>query len=485
MKNYSLWLENMNFTPNKALDQNINVDVLIVGGGITGLSSAYHLKNSNLKVALIEKNLIAHGVTARTTGKLTYLQELIYTKIKKFHNEDKAKLYLKSQQKAIKIVEDIIKKHNIDCDFMKVNSLVFTNEEKEIPKIKEEKKLLENWKIKVEQTSKVNDLVNSKYCIKVNDTAVFHPLKYLIKLKEICQNHVSIYENSKLISVEKVNDSYICHVNNYEIKTKYIVFACHYPYFLIPFLMPTKTYLEKSYITATKIKEAKNYSAITSKKPTKSIRFEQDSKNSYLIFLSNSHNLCNKLDYENNFKDTINKLKKTPDFIWSNKDIITYDYLPFIGEIKDNMFIATGYNTWGMTNGSLAGKIISDLILKKDNKYTALFNPKRAINMAKIINFPLNIGSSLKSLTENKIIKNKSWYEKNIKFENRKGTAVAIYQDEFKKEHIVKNICPHFKCSLVFNEIEKTWDCPCHGSRFDIDGKCIEGPANFDISYKD
>ena len=149
------------------------------------------------------------------------------------------------------------------------------------------------------------------------------------------------------------------------------------------------------------------------------------------------------------------------------------------------MLIGTGYNTWGMTNGSLAGKILSDIILKKENKYINLFNPMRKINKGKIINFPLILGSNAYSFIKSKIYKNKKWYPNTVRFEKRNGKNIAIYIDENKKEHIVYNLCPHLKCSLNFNEIELTWDCPCHGSRFDIDGNCIEGPSNYNITYKE
>ena len=170
--------------------------------------------------------------------------------------------------------------------------------------------------------------------------------------------------------------------------------------------------------------------------------------------------------------------------MWSNKDIITSDYLPYIGLIEDNLLIATGYNTWGMTNSTIAGSVISDIILNKENKYINLFNPKRSFNMGKLLNFPLVLGSNVKSYVGSLINKNKSWYSENIKFMNLDGKSVGIYTDDKNKEHIVYNKCPHMKCGLIFNEVEKTWDCPCHGSRFDISGKCIEGPSNYDITYK-
>ena len=181
------------------------------------------------------------------------------------------------------------------------------------------------------------------------------------------------------------------------------------------------------------------------------------------------------------------KLKLTPQYVWSNHDIITNDYLPYIGCLKSgdtSLLMGTGYNTWGMTNGSLAGKILSDMILEQENKYIPLFDPHRRKNIESIKSIPINIYCSIKPFIQNKLFKKKSWYSKNIYFDKRNGKDVAIYKDENNKEHIVYNKCPHLKCSLIFNETEKTWDCPCHGSRFNIDGECIQGPSNYDIKFK-
>lgn len=480
MKNKSIWLDNIDFKVSKSLDKNIDVDVLIVGGGMTGLSTTYHLSDSNLKVALVERNIIANGVTARTTGKLTYLQELIYNKIKTFVDEDSSKLYLQSQKEAIKLVKDIVNKNEIDCDFEEVTSYVFTQKNDQIKKIRKEKELLESFGVKVKEATKLPDGTDILYGICVDDTAIFHPIKYLIKIKEIClEKNVSIYENTKVTNIEKVESGYTCKAGKYQINAKKVVLAVHYPS-LFSFFTPLKSHLEKSYLAAYKVDKPLRFSAITSANPTISLRYHKN----YRIHLDNSHNLSIKNDEKQNFQSLIASLPKRPDFIWSNKDIITNDYLPYIGKIDDNLLIGNGYNTWGMTNGSLAGKIISDIILQKDNLYINLFSPSRSINLGKIVNFPITLGSNVKSFAGTKLVKNKPWYQKNVIFKKHGLDNIAIYTDEQNKKHIVYNRCPHFKCSLIFNEVEKTWDCPCHGSRFDIDGKCIEGPSNYNITYK-
>lgn len=471
MQKKSIWLKD--FSNNiTTLDKDISCDVLIIGAGITGLSTAYHLMNHNLRIVVVDRNEIGNGVTAKTTGKITYLQKLIYTKLKNELGEEISKKYLQSQLEAIDILTNIIKKEKIACDLEQVKSFVYTKEDVELAKLKEEKKLLEKLGIDVKDYNKA---------IAVNDTYVFHPIKYLMRLKEILlNNNVEIYEKTNIIEIKK-EDQYIGLTENHSIKAKKVVLACHYPFFLFPLLFPVKCHLEKSYIATIKNKNRK-MSMITTKIPTTSLRYHLDN----MIYLNSSHPISTKNNEKDNFNNLINDAKKLGkiDYIWSNQDIITFDSLPMIGKITDDLLIGTGYNTWGMTNGSLAGKILSDIILNNENEFIDLFSLERHKSLNSVKNILVEIIRNGKSFTINKIKKDKSWYKEKLYFTKRNGKAIAIYIDENNNEHIVYNKCPHLKCSLIFNEFEKTWDCPCHGSRFDLDGNCIEGPSRYNIRYE-
>ena len=153
-----------------------------------------------------------------------------------------------------------------------------------------------------------------------------------------------------------------------------------------------------------------------------------------------------------------------------NQDVMSNDQLPFIGKIKDNLYISTAYNTWGMTNSTIGAKLISDLINNKDNEYVSLFNPNR-INFPLIINSFIGLFHYLKSYLE------ALFHKSNPHYVRINGLIYGIYIDKEGIEHKVKLICPHMKCPLVFNQKELTWDCPCHGSRFDLDGNILETPA--------
>ena len=479
----SIWNKKEKIENVKVLNKDIETDILIIGAGITGMTTAYFLKDKN--ITIVDANLIGHGVTLNTTAKINYFQERVYTKIKNMSGNDKAVKYLNSQIYAIKNIKEIIEKNSIECDFKQVTSFVFASKESEIEPLNKEIEFLKQNNIKVYEKKLNISIKNYKsYC--VDDTYIFNPIKYLNGLKKILKN-INIYENTKIIKIEKQNNYYICHTDRYKIKTEKIVFATHYPYFLLPLMMPIKTEIEKSYVVVSKVKKDGEFTCISSSAPVYSCRFYNDGNYIYQISLAESHNTSIKQNDKEHF-DNVKKIFKLKEkdivMTYSNQDMMTPDHMPYIGEIKNNMYIGCGYNTWGMANSVLASKIISDLILEKENEYIEIFNPNR-FNLANLVKLPIIMLSQIKSFFGPKLNKNKSWYSNRISFKSENGKSLAIYKDESGFKHVVHNKCPHLGCSLIFNEEEKTWDCPCHSSRFDINGKCIKGPSNYDISYKE
>ncbi len=480
MKTQSIW-NSKKCKKLPSLQENLETDILIIGGGMTGLSSLYHLsKNSNLKPILVEANTCGRGVTSKSTAKITYLQDNTIMNIAKLIGSEKAKAYIHSQIEAIELLKGIITREKIDCDFEQASSYLFSSSKKGDKKLAELEMLLKSCGVKVFSPSRLPIDMTSTRALRVEDTYVFHPLKYIDALKEKFSKR--IYENSKVTSIEKVGDTYICKVNDhYEVTCKYVVLASHYPYFLWPYLFPLKTHIELSYLKAQQVKKTEPFSLINIDKPTISMRYYESGKDKYRIELKGSLTSSN-ID---SIKDYFENLTEVSDFTytWSNNDIITSDYLPYVGPISkdDNTFLlATGYNTWGMTNGTLAGKIIADIITSKENDYIRLFSPLRGLNLAKIIRFPVDVSCSLVAFVRSS---HKNRNNKNVRYVKKNGENLAIYKDEEGVEHVVYDRCPHMKCGLIFNEVEKTWDCLCHGSRYDIDGHVIEGPSNKDITY--
>ena len=459
MKKTSIWIDTIKKKKYPKLTSNKDIDVLIIGGGITGISTLYFLKNSGLDVALVDQGKIGMSITGHSTGKLSYLQNDLIDKIRKNFNDETALKYLKSQRYSIKTIVSLIDKLNISCDLEEVNSYVFTNKIEEILKLRDLSSFLNENGFSTFDGDK--DYVKHKYMFYVKDTYMFHPIKFVYGL---CDNITfPIYENTAIKKIIKNENSYSCYTDDYVINAKKVVLASHYPYFIFPYLFPLKCTLEKSYLSASKNNFDK-HSLISYGMPVISMRTYKD----YLLYLSDSHNTCDDVCDKKHFNHLLQgalKYSKKVDYVWSNVDIITSDGLPYVGEINKNLFIGTGYNTWGLTNGFLAGNILADLILEKKNEYSLLFDPNR-------INFALFFGLFKSSF-------------KNIKgyingYLNRISSKKTFTYN--KKEFYSK--CPHLGCKLIFNSVLKTFDCPCHGSRFDMNGNCINSPANSDIKFK-
>lgn len=457
------------FNSNDKIDKD-SYDILIIGGGITGISSAYFLKDSGYKIALIDKGKIGNGITCKSTAKITYLQGTIYQTLNKFFGWEKAYNYYKSQIDAMGLIKNIIKDEKIECDFEKCNSIIFTLKDTGIKKINKEEKILKSFDCKVFE-------INSKKCskgIKIKDSYVFNPLKFIDGVIKKLDGKVKIYEEVLANSLIKKDDGYIVKTSKGNISAKRVIMACHYPFFLWPRMFPIKTYIKREYVSAGKINEGKNYSAISIDKDLHSVRFYKD----YLIYGSGEHRLTNKINYLKNYEKSKNDFKKyfgiMPKYTWMNQDIMSNDYLPFIGKVRDNLYVSLGYNAWGMTNGVLGGKIIANIILNGKSKYQELFNPNR-VNILMMLNSLVGMVHYLKGYAEGLFIKN------NPEYIIIDGLLHGIYIDDKGYKHVVRLICPHMKCFLTFNKAEETWDCPCHGSRFDLDGQVITGPASDNI----
>ena len=441
-------------------------DVVIVGGGITGLSTAYYLKDSNLKVAVIEKDTVGRGVTAKSTAKISYLQGDIYQKL----DEDQSYQYYLSQKDAIDSIVSIIKKEKISCDLEKVDSIIFTLDEDSIYKIEREKEILEKY------GCSVFDVTSSKIKkgIGVHDTYVFHPVKYLAGLSRVLKDKISFYEHTLVSDIKKESDYYVLKTNSGVMRAHHVVLACFYPFFLYPFFTPLKSYLKREYVNVCKMDKGYPYSAISIDSTLHSIRYYKD----YLLYNSNGHRLTSKIDYGKNYQqsqeDLVTYFGKKPTYTWANQDMISLDNLPFIGEVKSQLYIGCCYGGWGITNGTIAGRIISNAILKKKPLYHNLFRPQR-------MSFSLFASSFLGTFHYMKVYLQTLWKKNLPSYIRINGVSYAIYKDKEGEVHRVCLVCPHMKCHLVYNSYDETWDCPCHGSRFKLDGTLLLGPAKEDL----
>lgn len=452
-----------------------NIDILIVGGGITGLLCAYNLFDK-YKITIIDKDKISNGITSNTTAKISYIQKNTYSNIYKYHNILTAKTYLDSQITGTNILLDIINKEKIDCDLEKVDSYLFASTKKGIKTLNKEKECLEKMAIKCFD-SKLPINFPSLKCFYVKDTYTIQPLKFTYNLLNILKDKVNILEDTNLIKIKRSNNRYIIKTNKGIMIAKKIIVTSNYPYFIKPFFIPLKTYVLKEFVVTGKYNVDNHFSAINVEEDSKSIRFYQDN----IIYTSNSNRISNYSKVLESYQKCLKDFKKyfniKPNYLWNNQDVCTHDGIPYI-KYKNDLYVITGFNGWGLTNSAITSKVVSDLINKIDNKYTKLFSKDR-VCMHYIYFILTNMFYNIKGYISGYLYKNKIIYSKNIK-----GLKCNVYEDK-KGVHIVNSKCPHMKCNLIFNEEEHTWDCPCHGSRFDIDGNPLIGPANISIKVEE
>lgn len=488
MKKQSLWANTYEMSKENSgiLNKDMEVDILIIGGGITGLSTMMELRNSKKNIVLIEKDTIGMGVTKNTTGKLTFLQGNFST-IEKTHDFFSAYLYYRAERDAIEIVKNRVSKFQIDCELEEEHSYLMALKEDEIQNIQKEEKFLTKAGIPYE----VVPLPISQpcqYAIKVTNTYTFHPLKYLDALKKIIlkKGH-KIYEHTKALTLTKDDTGYLIKTEHGSIHAKEVVIATHYPFFIVPGFIPFKSYIEKSYLLASKVTDYLLVQAINMKKPIVSIRY-WNQKNPYLIYGGESaktSSIINPIEK----RDIIKEKYKTNlflgdiEYVWETHDVMSADSLPFIGKVnRDNpdLYLATGYSKWGMTNGTIAGKIVADMIQNKKNPYESLFSPDRK-------SIPLFLGSIMSGIENSsayflaKLKKKQAFYDEHVEITYENGKRIGVYIDQFGNRFKVSNVCPHMKCNLIFNPTTLTWDCPCHGSSFDIHGNVLTGPSSYSI----
>lgn len=515
----SLWIESTSSKKYESIIDDKETDVCIIGGGLTGISCAYYLSKAGKKVIVLEKNYIGSHTSGNTTGKITSQHGLIYDYLIKSVGEEKAKQYLDANETSIKNIEKIIQEENIECDFERMYNYVFTQNEQFVDKIKDEveaakalgmdAKFLDNVELPIKENIK-NEIIKNETdnisikkpilaAIKFPNQAQFNSYKYLLGLaNKVEENGGMIYENTKAIDIKKDDKYYIVKTEEAKVKAKYVILASHYPIINFPGFYFMKMYQETSYLIALETKQ-KLFEGmyINAEIPTVSLRTALYNGKRVLIVGGMNHKTGAKIDLKNSYSN-LEKIAKSlyPDskvlFRWNTEDCVSLDKIPYIGEFSNltpNIYVATGYKKWGITTSNVAANIITDKILNRENKYEDVFDSKRlkpVKNYKELTNMLKEVGNSL---VINRLRKNDEKLAdinrdegKIIEIDNEK---IGIYKDKDEKIYAISPYCSHLGCELSWNNLDKTWDCPCHGSRFNYEGKNIYNPAIKDLKKID
>lgn len=491
-------LKNVNST-NNTEENLIETDVCIVGAGIFGLTCAYYLTKLGYKVTVLEKYKIGEKTTGHTTAKITSQHGLFYDYLTNSYGQKFAKDYLEVNEQAIQNIKNIIDEEKIKCDFEYQNNYVYTTKKEDVKLIKKEIKAVENLGYNCEFVTKTGLPFEVEGAICFKKQAQFHPLKYLNGLcKTIIRRGGTIYTDTTVFDVKKNGEEYITFSKNLKIKSKYVIIANHYPFINFPGFYFIKMYQYTSYLIAVDTKKTLfNGMYISANDPIFSFRTAKYNGKELLLIGGGEHKTGQPTSYQDSYGILEEEAKKYyPDcevlFRWNTRDCISLDKIPYIGSYSSmmpHMFVGTGFKKWGMTLSNVASNIIVDMICGNQNKFAYLFDSSRLKPIKNSDEMKNILVQSTNSLLLNKL------RPANMNFDeisNNSGSIVEVNHEKvgiFKnpdgKIYAVKPFCTHLGCLLSWNDVDKTWDCPCHGSRFNFDGTNLYDPAFKDLEVYD
>lgn len=440
----SIWSRTVEIPERSGLEEDIKVDAAVIGGGMTGILTAFLLEESGLRTVILEAEKIAGGQTKNTTAKITSQHGMIYKKLTENFGEGKAALYGQAHEAAIKELERLVVSNGINCHFCRLPSYLYS--EKDRGALKEEAKAAAKLGLPSSFVENPGLPFPTAGAVRFADQAQFHPLEFIKGLSE----NLEIYEHTR---VHKVHRNKI-YTGRGKVKADHIIFACHYPFVNLPGFYFLRQHQERSYVVAYDNIEPLPGMYYSIDKGGLSLRSCGD----ILLAGGGGHRTG-----ENSAGDKYASIRKTAEEFfpegreiahWSAQDCMPHDGMAFIGQFsifKPGWHIATGFQKWGMTTSMLAAALIRDEIWEIENPYAALFLPQRFHPIVSAGAFGEHIAKSTQGLI--------------------RGLPLL-----WKKEEIHRH-CSHMGCALNWNEEEETWECPCHGSCFDKEGELITEPA--------
>ncbi|MFP3508965.1 FAD-dependent oxidoreductase [Peribacillus sp. SIMBA_075] len=486
------WRSALTFPSFSKLDKDITTDVLIVGGGITGITSAYLLAKQGIKVTLIEAGEILTGTTGHTTAKITAQHGLIYDQLITEHGEEKAKLYYEANADGMKLIKDLVEEHSIECNLTAQDAYVYANTDEYKSKVQNELKAYQKLGIRGDYAESIPFSIPCKAAVIMKDQAQFHPLKYLtVLISKILEAGGTIYERTTAMKIEDGDPPTVQTDTGYTIKSNQVIAASHFPFNDETGLYFARVYVKRSYVLG--IKTDQEYPGgmyYSADNPTRSLRYTELENGEKLILVGGEGHKTGQgistIEHYEALKDFSSQYFDVTDipYRWSAQDIMSPDNIPFVGPVTSNhqnVQIATGYAKWGMTNGSIAAKILTDHILQRDNRYAELYAPSRLKglkNMKNIVQLNADVAKHLikgKLATILKTPEDLGIDEGAIVKVN--GDKAGCYRDHDGQLHIVDSTCTHMGCEVAWNSGDRTWDCPCHSSRYSITGEVLNGPA--------
>lgn len=480
-------------------------DVVVIGGGIVGVTAAYALKKSGLKVCLIEARALGSGTTGHTTAKVTSLHGLIYARIARSFGDDHALLYGKANENALEWMASTVADLNIDCDFLRLPAFTFTADDSELARIEQEVEVAQRVGLPASFVSEIDLPVPVKGAVRFANQAQFHPLKYLYALAETIPGDGSaVFEHTRALDVD---DGRICRVktNHGELKTKHVIVATQSPFPFGGFYF-ARTYPESHPAIAYRAgasghTEATLGAAVSGmylgvKGSPHSVRMARIGGVDYLISDTPGY----RTGHEDKVSDLLRGLiaecqavfpGSTVAYHWEALDFMPADQIPYVGTLTGltpNILVATGFRAWGITNGTAAALMLTDRIFGRKPEWMDVFDSNRK-DLKQLATMGSQALTAVHHLVLPRIMKSQEKISDlkpgEWKIADVEGERVAVSRDRTGRLHGVKPSCKHMGCVVSWNDGAETWDCPCHGSRYLADGRMIGAPTTKDLEKVD
>jgi glycine/D-amino acid oxidase-like deaminating enzyme/nitrite reductase/ring-hydroxylating ferredoxin subunit len=497
MPNYtnSLWTLIPEGRPHQPAEGKLTVDVAIVGAGITGVTAARLLKDAGLKIALIDSRRLGKGESGKTTAHLTEALDVRYRELIASFGEGKARAAAESQRAAIERIAQFVRDLHIDCQLRRLPGYLYTESEKDLRDLEKEAKAARRLGLKVEMTSDVPLPFPVVGALRFDDQAQFNPRSYLLALSAGIDGDGShVFEDAQVLDVEGAEKHDLCRVvtDSAVIEAHNVIVAANVP-ISTKFLLHSKLAAYRTYAVAMALRGPGPEGLFwDTASPYHYTRCHQLGDTWYLVVGGEDHKVGEEPDthipfdrLENFITSHFGMTPKSTDLRWSGQIIEPVDGLPYIGRSpgEDHIFVATGFAGNGMTGGTLSAMILSDQVLSVPNPWADLYDARRFKPMASAkaflsenVDYPRHvIGDRLARLDgEDALLALPAGEGQVLKLD---GEKVAVYRNTHGELSALSAVCTHLGCFVQWNTTEKSWDCPCHGSRFDPQGRVLNGPA--------
>lgn len=496
MEQTVLWKKDAEQIKFKPLSENINADVAIIGGGITGITAGYLLAKAGKKVVVLESMRVGGGTTGYSTGNLyALIDEMLHKMESKFDQKTMQEIAV-SRTQAICQIEANIRELGIDCGFNKRSWFLFSETEEDDITVEKEYKACISAQLDAYHTRDQILPFKTSSVLRVDHQAQFNPVEYMrVFASKTAEAGCLIFENTKVTNIEEGDENVLTTEQGFTVTSDYIIHATH----TTKGIMMIQTFLGpyREYALAVKLRSGSYPEGIFwafNKPHHHSMRsYTDENGEQYLLILGEPHKVG---QLENN-EECFDKLEKYVRerfdveqvvYRWGAQHYKSADGLPYIGQrfSGSKTYIATGFSTDGLVYGTLSAMIITDHILGKKNQWTEMYDPGRHTPLKsaeRFIKENANVAAQyLKNIVFNPESEELATIEKGqAKTIELDGEKYGAYRDKLGMIHIVSIVCTHMKCILQWNTAETSWDCPCHGSRFNYEGKVIEGCAIQDL----